>query len=207
MRKRLIWPVVAALGLTLGLATPSGATAAPVVQSAVPQQLSPEVQQIVDNLPAMRERAEAVKAKLGLKDNPAQDARSLAQDILTKGAALFDARDAAAMAATYAENAEVIAYSKDNETGALKVDTGRGRADIQKFYADLFKGRSPSARCRNIVEDAHFAGPDLLVIRGTFIIDVADEHPLPFIQVRTRKGDKWLILNLQLFGVATKWAR
>ena len=74
MRKRLIWPVVAALGLTLGLATPSGATAAPVVQSAVPQQLSPEVQQIVDNLPAMRERAEAVKAKLGLKDNPAQDA-------------------------------------------------------------------------------------------------------------------------------------
>ncbi len=136
-----------------------------------------------------------------------QDARSLAQDILTKGAALFDSRDAAAMAATYAENAEVTAYSKDNATGALKVDTGRGRADIQKFYADLFKGRSPSARCRNVVEDAHFAGPDLLVIRGTFIVDVADEHPLPFIQVRTKQGDKWLILNLQLFGVATKWTR
>jgi hypothetical protein len=137
----------------------------------------------------------------------AQDARSLTQDILTKGAALFDARDAAVMAATYAENAEVTAYSKDNETGALKVDTRRGRADIRKLYADLFKDRSPSARCRNVVEDAHFAGPDLLVIRGTFIVDVADEHPLPFIQVRTKQGDKWLILNLQLFGVATKWAR
>ena len=136
-----------------------------------------------------------------------RDAKGLAQDILTKGAALFDSRDAAAMSATYAENAEVTAYSKDNATGTLKVDTGRGRADIQKFYADLFKGRSPSARCRNVVEDAHFAGSDLLVIRGTFILDVADEHPIPFIQVRTKKGDKWLILNLQLFGVATKWTR
>ena len=74
MRKRLMWPVVAALGLTFGLAIPSTATAAPVVQSAVPQNLSPELQQIVDNLPAMRERGAAVKAKLGLKDNTAQDA-------------------------------------------------------------------------------------------------------------------------------------
>jgi len=136
-----------------------------------------------------------------------QDAKSLAQDILTKGAALFDSRDAVAMAATYAENAQVTAYSKDSETGPLKVETRRSRADIQKLYADLFKDRSPSARCRNIVEDAHFVGPDLRVIRGTFILDVANEHPLPFIQVRTKQGDKWLMLNLQLFGVATKWAR
>jgi hypothetical protein len=49
--------------------------------------------------------------------------------------------------------------------------------------------------------------PDLLVIRGMFILDVADEHPLPFIQVRAKEGDKWLILNLQLFGAATKWER
>jgi hypothetical protein len=136
-----------------------------------------------------------------------QDARGLAQDILDKGAALFDSRDAAAMAATYTEDALVTAYSKDNETGALKVETGRGRADIQKSYADLFKGRSPSARCRNIVEDAYFVGPDLLVIRGTFLVDVADEHPLPFLQVRTKRGDNWLILNLQLFGVAKEWTR
>ena len=134
-----------------------------------------------------------------------QDAKSLAQDILTKGAALFDSRNAAAMAATYADNAEVTAYSKNNDTGALKVDTGRGRADIQKAYADLFKDRSPSTRCRNIVEDAHFVGPDLLVIRGTFILDVTNEHPIPFIQVRTKQGDKWLIVNLQLFGVSKKW--
>jgi hypothetical protein len=136
-----------------------------------------------------------------------QDAKSLAQDILTKGAALFDSRHAAAMAATYAENAEIAAYSKDNDTGALKIGTTRGRAGIEKAYADLFKNRSPSTRCRNVVEDAHFVGSDLLVIRGTFLLDVANEHAIPFIQVRTKQGDKWLILNLQLFGVSEKWAR
>ena len=69
--------------------------------------------------------------------DPTQDAKSLAQDILTKGAALFDSRDAAAMAATYTEKAQVTAYSRDDETGALKTETGRGRADVQKFYAEL----------------------------------------------------------------------
>ena len=133
-----------------------------------------------------------------------EDAKQLAQAILTKGAALFDSRDAAAMAATYAENAQITAYSKDKDTGALKTETARGRADIQKGYADLFKNRSRSTRCRNAVEDAHFVGPDLLVIRGTFILDVADEHPIPFIQVRTKQGDNWFILNLQLFGVSKK---
>jgi hypothetical protein len=136
-----------------------------------------------------------------------QDAKSLAQDILTKGAALFDSRDAAAMAATYAETAEITAYSNDNTTGALKTERRGGRANIQKTYADLFKNRSPATRCRNVVEDAHFVGPDLLVIRGRFILDVADEHPIPFIQVRTKQRDNWLILNLQLFGVSEKWTR
>ncbi|MEV5961875.1 hypothetical protein AB0L70_08945 [Kribbella sp. NPDC051952] len=69
MRKRLIWPVVAALGLTLGLTTPSAATAAPS-----PATPSAQTQQILDELPAMRAKAEAVKAKLGVKDNPVQDA-------------------------------------------------------------------------------------------------------------------------------------
>lgn len=80
MRKRLIWPVVAALGLTLGLAVPSAATAAPspapvaLVHGAVPQKLDPKLQQLADELPALRQRAEAVKAKLGLHDNPVQEA-------------------------------------------------------------------------------------------------------------------------------------
>jgi hypothetical protein len=36
-----------------------------------------------------------------------KDAKTLAQDILDKGAALFDKRDAAAMAATYTEDAQL----------------------------------------------------------------------------------------------------
>ncbi|MEI8408117.1 MULTISPECIES: hypothetical protein [unclassified Kribbella] len=76
MRMRLAWPAVAAVALVAGLAAPPAATAAPVAASAsaVPEQLSPEIQQIVDNLPAMRERAAEVKASLGLPDNPVQDA-------------------------------------------------------------------------------------------------------------------------------------
>lgn len=151
----------------------------------------------------------ALGATLLLAAAPDQtrDAKGLAQDILTEGAALFDARDAAAMAATYTEDAQVTAYSKDNETGALKVETRRGRADIREVYDGLFKDRSPSARCRNVVEDAHFAGPDVLVIRGTFTLDVAEGHSLPFLQVRAKRADRWLIANLQLFGVAEQWTR
>src|SRR5262245_58370421 len=94
--------------------------------------------------------------------DPRADAKDLAQELLIKGAAIFDSRDAAAMAATYVEDAQVTAYSKDAETGALKAETVRGRADIQKGYADLYKDRRPSTRCRNVVEDAQFAGPDVL---------------------------------------------
>ncbi|MFI6678555.1 hypothetical protein [Kribbella sp. NPDC050470] len=75
MRMRL---AIAAIALVLGLAAPpaAAATASPAAptQSAVPQSLSPELQQIVDNLPAMRAHAAAVQAELGLPDNPALDA-------------------------------------------------------------------------------------------------------------------------------------
>ncbi|MEV0286310.1 hypothetical protein AB0H36_19550 [Kribbella sp. NPDC050820] len=75
MRMRL---AIAAIALVLGLAAPpaAAATASPAapMQSAVPQSLSPELQQIVDNLPAMRAHAAAVQAELGLPDNPALDA-------------------------------------------------------------------------------------------------------------------------------------
>lgn len=80
MTKRMAWPAVAALALTLGLAAAPAATAAPVAATtasqslSVPQSLSPELQQIVDNLPAMREHAAAVKAELGIEENPLQTA-------------------------------------------------------------------------------------------------------------------------------------
>jgi hypothetical protein len=130
------------------------------------------------------------------------DAKELAQQILTKGAALFDTRDAAAMAATYADNAEVTIYSKDNSTGAYKVETTRGRAAIEKGYADLFKDRDPSTKSKNVVEDARSIGTDLLLIRGTFALDASQSGSIPFVQVRVKQGDAWRILTLQLFVVS-----
>ena len=40
-----------------------------------------------------------------------------AQEILTKGAALFDSKDAAAVAATYAEEGELILIGRNQQTG------------------------------------------------------------------------------------------
>ncbi|TCC19412.1 hypothetical protein [Kribbella speibonae] len=80
MRKSLVWSAVAAVGLSLGLAATPAVAAPLAVESAVPQNLSPEVQQIVDNLPAMRARAEAVRERLGLSDNPVRDALLAAID-------------------------------------------------------------------------------------------------------------------------------
>src|SRR5690348_13166475 len=81
MRKSIVWSAVAAVGLSLGVAIPATATPAPVAaQSAVPQNLSPEVQQVVDNLPAMRAAAEAGRARLGLGESPVRDALLAAID-------------------------------------------------------------------------------------------------------------------------------
>ncbi|NUS00598.1 MAG: hypothetical protein HOV67_35695 [Kribbellaceae bacterium] len=83
MRKSIVWSAVAAAGLSLGTAITPTATAAPApaaVQSAVPQNLSPEVQQVVDNLPAMRAAAEAGRGRLGLGESPVRDALLAAID-------------------------------------------------------------------------------------------------------------------------------
>src|SRR5262245_35382918 len=129
------------------------------------------------------------------------DARRLAQDILTKGAALFDTRDAAAMAATYTEDAELTLFAKDKDTGTYKVQVTRGRTAIQRGYQDLFKDRKAGTTSRNVVEFAHFVGTDLLIIHGTFRLDVSQGASIPFIQVRAKKGEKWLLMSLQLFIV------
>ena len=81
----------------------------------------------------------------------AQDARSLTQDILTKGAALFDMRDAAAMAATYMEDADGIVVIKDNDTGTYKTQVTRGRSAIERGYQNIFKDRKPGTTSRNVV--------------------------------------------------------
>jgi ketosteroid isomerase-like protein len=129
------------------------------------------------------------------------DAKQLAQDILTKGAALFDTRDAAAMAATFTEDAEASLLLKDKDMGKYKVQTSRGRSAIEQGYQNIFKTRNPGTTSRNTVEYAHFVGNDLLIIHGTFTLDVSKGLAFPFVQVRAKQGDQWLILSLQVFVI------
>jgi hypothetical protein len=132
------------------------------------------------------------------------DAKQVAQDILTRGAALFDTRDAAAIARTYAEDAELSLVGKDKDTGAYKASVTRGRSAIERFYHNLYRSEKPGTKSRNVVEFAHFIGDDLLIIHGTFRPDISRGGPFPFVQVRAKRGDQWLIVSLQLFLVSEK---
>jgi hypothetical protein len=136
---------------------------------------------------------------------PPEGARELAQQILTQGAALFDKRDAAAMAATYLEDGQLTLIGKDKETDAYKAETHRGRASIENTYARLFQDRPATAVSRNVVEAAHYVGPDILIIHGTFQLDTSTARdPVPFLQVRVKQDDAWRILSLQVFVLPEK---
>ncbi len=128
-----------------------------------------------------------------------ENANDLAQDVLNKGSALFDARDAAAIAATYTEDAQILWYEKNDDTGEIKLNTKNGRAEIESLYKDLFKDQSEKTTSKNTVEFARFAKPDVLIIQGVFQPNVAKPGNFPFVQVRVKQGDKWLMKTLQLF--------
>ena len=132
---------------------------------------------------------------LGQDDAP----RKLAQGILDEGALLFAKKDAVAMAETYTETARVELISKDQDTHEYKFDIREGRAAIQEMYADLYKNEAGTNTAKNTVEYARRVGPDLLVIHGVFEPFVGKPGAYPFVQVRKRDGEKWLIVSLQLF--------
>lgn len=132
-------------------------------------------------------------------DDP-QDPKALAQDILTRGATLFDQHDAAVMAATYVEDAEIKLYIRDKNNGRIKTETRQGRASIQEEYVEVFKKATPSMKSRNVVTSAEMLQPGLLVIHGTFTPDTEKpDDSVPFVQVRIKDGDAWRILSLELF--------
>ena len=135
---------------------------------------------------------------------PETDAKTLAQDILTNGAVMFDTKDATAMADTYTDDGELTVFSKDETTGRYKAQDTRGKSAVEQFYQDIFKDRKAGARSKNVVELAHFVGDDLLIIHGNFTPAVGDSAPVPFVQVRAKEGEKWLIKSLQLFVVSEK---
>src|ERR1700720_4003114 len=94
-----------------------------------------------------------------------KDAKTLAQDVLDKGSALFDTRDAAAMVATYTEDAQLLWVDKDSSTGEIKVSV-KTRTEIESLYRDIFKDAKEKTTSKNTVEFARFVAPDLMVIQG-----------------------------------------
>ena len=127
------------------------------------------------------------------------DARTVAQDLLKKGSALFDAQDAMALSATYTDEARVEWIEKDKDTGKYKTSSKEGRTEIDSLYRDLFKDPSRKRTSRNTVEFAKFVAPDVLLIQGYFEPDVNEGGKYSFVQERVKEGDKWLIRNLRLY--------
>jgi ketosteroid isomerase-like protein len=129
------------------------------------------------------------------------DAKAQAQEILNKGSAIFDKKDMAAMLATYTEDAQVLWTSKEENATEVRIETKKGRAEIESLYSGAFK-ESEKTTSKNVVEFARLVRPDLMVIQGTFQPDVSKSGIYPFVQVRVKQGDKWLIKSLQFFVFA-----
>lgn len=126
------------------------------------------------------------------------DAKAQAQTILDKGSAIFDRKDMAAMLATYTEDAQVFWTSKEENATEVRVETKKGRAEIESLYDGAFK-ETAKTTSKNVVEFARVIAPGLMVIHGTFQPDTSKSGIYPFVQVRVKQGDKWLIKSLQFF--------
>ena len=138
------------------------------------------------------------------QDQPADEATKLAIKLTEEGAATFSKADAKAMVAYYTENAIVFAQGKNDEGHTVKEYDGK--AEIERAYADYFKGQQGTIQAKNTVEYARLLAPDVLVIAGTFEPNQLAEKPLkvPFYQVRIKQGDKWLIQSVRIFVLPEK---
>jgi ketosteroid isomerase-like protein len=138
--------------------------------------------------------ADVARSRNSSEPNDPQ-AQQLAEKILEKGAQLYDTKDARAMAETYTDDAEVVVVTKDR--GETKTDAKRGRAEIESLYQSLFKDAG-TIHAKNTVEYARLIDPEMLLICGVFQPDT-DALRVPFVQVRVKKGDRWLISSLRIF--------
>jgi RNA polymerase sigma factor (sigma-70 family) len=126
---------------------------------------------------------------------PKSEAETIAEKSLKAGSDFFDAKDAAALAATYTEDGEILLVGKKDEQ--INEDVKRGRADIEQFYRDIFRDKG-AIDSENTVELARLIAPDLLVVHGRFRPDIGEDE-LPFVQMRVKQGDRWLLSKLWLF--------
>jgi ketosteroid isomerase-like protein len=127
------------------------------------------------------------------------DAKTVAQAFLDKGAGLFSDKDAPSLANTYTEDAELVVSMKSpSET---KYEVKRGTAEIESFYRELFKKNEP-IRAKNTIEYARYIDPETLIVAGVFEINQDETMKLPFVQVRQKRGDSWKIHHLRVFYVS-----
>ncbi len=131
-----------------------------------------------------------------------KDAKTLAQAVLDKGSALFDSHDAAAMAATYTEDAQLLWIDKDSSTGEIKLSVKKDRSEIESLYRDLFKDAKEKTTSKNTVEFARFVTPELMVIHGVFQPNLDKPDKFTFVQTRVKVGDRWLMKILELYVIA-----
>lgn len=150
----------------------------------------------------------AIAATLGLSRSARADdaeAKAIAVKVTTAGAALFDAKDTAALAATYVENATIEVITKDESSKEYKSEIKSGRPEVEAYYKELFKGDA-TFHSKNTVEFAQEIRPDLILFTGYFIPDTQTAEPLkiPFVQTRVKQGQDWKILSLKIFVVLEK---
>lgn len=123
-------------------------------------------------------------------------AMKLAKELTDAGTKMFAAGDGAGLAAQYLEDAE-IAEKTVESAGPPTVKFHRGGDAIRKVYEnikDLTK-----FNLTNEVHYARFVTPDTLFIAGDLLMsDNGQTKRLPFTQVRTKSGDSWKIVCLEL---------
>jgi ketosteroid isomerase-like protein len=127
------------------------------------------------------------------------DAKTVAQAFLDKGAGLFSDKDAPSLAKTYTDDAELAVVMKGSSE--TKQEVKRGPAEIENYYRELFKTNDP-IRAKNTIEYARYIDPELLMVAGVFEIRHGDtDLKLPFVQIRQKQGDSWKIHRLRVFYV------
>lgn len=122
-------------------------------------------------------------------------AELLADRILDEGSKRFNAKDSAGLAASYSEAGTIRIMGRDGQEQREEIK--QGRAEVESFYRDFFRGVG-SIESENTVDFARFATPELLIIHGRFRPD-RGAHQMPFVQLRQKHDDQWLINTLWLF--------
>lgn len=146
--------------------------------------------------------AMAVTTVVGSQDAPPPDPAALAaaKKVTEAGAKMFATKDAAGLAATYADGAVLTLFTRDTPSAAFRRESRTGFSEILKMYEDMFKDGN-SLEAKNLVEHARFLGSDMLLITGTFELSSGGNvGRYPFVQVRVKQADTWKIMSLELFA-------